>query len=174
MKFTATVPAVRSDGPAFAETGIAMTAGAKLVSRADAITAYSVLRLGFGFAIFMHGLARFLGGINSYALPTIASFHKVPLLPHALVVLAVYAIPCVEIALGALILLGLFTRIGLLGTFALLIVLLFGTSMQQSWVTLAFQLIYVLMVSILLLGAGLNSLSLDALLEHSKRAARVR
>ena len=75
---------------------------------------------------------------------------------------------------GPLILLGLFTRIGLLGTFALLIVLLFGTSMQQSWVTLAFQLIYVLMVSILLLGAGLNSLSLDALLEHSKRAARVR
>jgi len=174
MKFTATVPAVRSDGPAFAETGIAMTAGAKLVSRADAITAYSVLRLGFGFAIFMHGLARFLGGINGYALPTIAGFNEVPLLPHLLVVFSVYAIPCAEVALGALILLGLYTRAGLLGTAALLVVLLFGTSMEQSWVTLAFQLVYVLMVSILLLGAGLNALSLDTLLEQSKRATAIR
>lgn len=122
--------------------------------------------------MLMHGLARFLDGINTYALPTIASFQKVSRLPHELVVFSVYTIPCVEIVVGVLILFGLFTRIGLLGNFALLIVLLFGTAMQQNWVILAFQVIYVLMVSILLLGASLNTLSLDALLkrDHYARA----
>lgn len=131
--------------------------------RFDSVIAYSILRFVFGFVIFMHGLARFIGGIEAYAKPWLVAFQHVAL-PHELVSFAIYATPYVEIPLGLLILLGLYTRVGLFGSALLMLVLIFGTSMRQSWSGVETQLFYVLMIALLWLGVGLNEISVDALL----------
>ena len=73
-----------------------------------AVAAYTVLRVAFGFAMFMHGVARLVGGIDIYAHRYLAGFAHVPL-PHDLVALVIYAIPYIEVVIGAPVVLGLFT-----------------------------------------------------------------
>lgn len=131
-------------------------------TRLDAVAAYTVLRIALGFAMFMHGLARLIGGIDIYAQHYIAGFARVAL-PHDLVVFVIYAIPYLEVVIGAPIVLGLFTRWALLANATLLLVFICGSSMQQSWSGVGTQLMYTLIVSLLLLGAGLNVVSLDNL-----------
>jgi uncharacterized membrane protein YphA (DoxX/SURF4 family) len=121
-----------------------------------------VLRVALGFAMFMHGFARLIGGIDVYAHRYIAGFASVAL-PHSLVVLFIYAIPYLEVIIGPPIILGLLTRWALLANAALLLVFIFGTSMQQGWSGVETQLVYTLIVSLLLLGVSLNDVSLDNL-----------
>jgi len=103
----------------------------RLSTRFDAVAAYTALRVALGFAMFMHGAARLIGGLETYAHRYIAGFASVPI-PHGLVVVFIYAIPFLEMIIGALIVLGLLTRWALLANAALLLVFIFGTSMQQS------------------------------------------
>lgn len=126
----------------------------------DAAAAYTVLRIVFGFAMFMHGCARLIGGIDVYAHRYIAGFAGTAL-PHGLVVLVIYAIPYLEVVIGVPIVLGLWTRWALLANAALLLVFIFGSGMQQAWNGVETQLVYTLIVSLLLLGSGLNVVSLD-------------
>jgi thiosulfate dehydrogenase (quinone) large subunit len=129
----------------------------------DAAAAYTVLRVALGFAMFMHGCARLVGGIDVYARRYIAGFAGVAL-PHGLVVLFIYAIPFLEVVIGLPIVLGLWTRWALLANAALLLAFIFGSSMQQGWSGVETQLVYTLIVSLLLFGFGLNVVSLDNLL----------
>jgi len=126
----------------------------------EAAAAYTVLRIAFGFAMFMHGGARLIGGIDAYAHRYIAGFSGVAL-PHALVVPVIYAIPYVEVVIAAPVALGLWTRWALLANAALLLVFIFGSSMQQAWSGVETQLVYTLIVALLLCGSGINIVSLD-------------
>jgi thiosulfate dehydrogenase [quinone] large subunit len=134
-------------------------------ARWDAVAAFTVLRIAFGFAMFMHGFGRIVGGVDVYAHRYLAGFAKVPL-PHDLVVLVIYAIPYLEVVIGAAILLGLLTRWALLANAALLLVFIFGTGMQQSWSGVETQLIYEFLGALLLFGARFNTVSLDYLAAH--------
>jgi len=140
------------------------------ISSFDAIAAYTILRLSFGLAMFMHGLARLIAGIDRYAKPTIAGFEHVAL-PHALVVFAVYAIPYVEVLFGALVLVGLLTGVGLIGNAALMFLFIFGTAMQQRWGVVGGQLTYVLIIALLMFGKNLNAVAVDALFAKRERDA---
>jgi len=142
--------------------------GPGLPARWDIVAAYTVLRIAFGFAMFMHGLARLIGGIDIYAHRYLAGFATVPL-PHALVVGVIYAIPYLEVVIGAPIVLGLCTRWALLANAALLLVFIFGSSMQQSWGGVETQLVYTLINALLLLGASRNVVSLDHRVARSRR-----
>jgi thiosulfate dehydrogenase [quinone] large subunit len=130
----------------------------------DAAAAYTVLRVALGFAMFMHGCARFIGGIDAYAHRYIGGFAGVAL-PHGLVVAFIYAIPYIEVIIGPPIVLGLWTRWALLANAALLLVFIVGSSMQQGWSGVETQLVYTLLVSILLFGSTLNVVSLDYFLK---------
>ncbi|HYM91637.1 MAG TPA: DoxX family protein [bacterium] len=134
----------------------------------DAVAAYTGLRISLGVAMFMHGLARFIGGIEHFAQPTIAGFARVAL-PHDAVVFVVYAIPYLEVVIGFPIVLGLFTRWALLANVALLLVFIFGSSMQQNWGGVGNQLIYTLITSLLLLAVALNRVSLDGLIRRESQ-----
>jgi len=120
--------------------------------------------------MFMHGLARFIAGIDKYAKPTIAGFDNVAL-PHALVVFAVYAIPCAELLIGLFVLFGFLTRMGILASALLMLLLIFGTSMEQNWAALAIQLTYVLIVAVLYLGLDLNGFCVDSYLGLNRSTA---
>jgi thiosulfate dehydrogenase (quinone) large subunit len=86
------------------------------------------------------------------------------------VVIFIYAIPFIEVIVGAPIALGLLTRRALLATAALLLIFIFGTTMQQSWNGVETQLFYVLIDALLLLGLGFNDVSVDRLLARPSGA----
>ncbi|HUS13254.1 MAG TPA: hypothetical protein VMZ30_22480 [Pyrinomonadaceae bacterium] len=78
-----------------------------------------------------------------------------------------YAIPFAEVTAGALILLGLFTRLGLVISGLLLIGLTFGMVMLGQAPTVAHNLQYALVNFVLLWFVDLNRYSLDSLFRRN-------
>lgn len=71
-------------------------------------------------------------------------------LPSSLTLASGYAIPCVELLIGILLLLGLFTRYTLILAFLLMFVLMFGITLKQDWSIAMQQLMYGLVLFLLL------------------------
>jgi thiosulfate dehydrogenase [quinone] large subunit len=115
--------------------------------------AYVLLRLFTGLDFFGHGFARILTGthLSGFAHGMVKNMASTPL-PPALTLATGYVVPCVELALGGMLLLGLFTRVALLTAFGLMFVLLFGIMLKQDWTVASEQLIYALVLAVLLFG----------------------
>jgi thiosulfate dehydrogenase (quinone) large subunit len=139
--------------------------------RTDAVLGYTVLRLALGVDIAMHGLSRFIGGLDHFAKPTIALFAHT-ILPAFLVVPMVYTIPFVETIAGTLILLGLWTRYALLLNALLMLALIFGTCIRQDWMVLSTQIPYPVIIALLLFLRRFNAVSLDFLAQSRQSALR--
>jgi thiosulfate dehydrogenase [quinone] large subunit len=105
--------------------------------------AYFLLRLLAGLDFFGHGLARIFTGnhLSGFADGMVKSMASAPL-PPALVHISGYAIPIIELLIGTLLLLGLFTRFALTLALLLMMVLMFGVTMKQDWDAASTQLIY--------------------------------
>ena len=122
--------------------------------------AYAVLRLSFGVNFLAHALVR---------LPDPAGFARLlvglfdgTVLPGPLVAASAYAILATELAVGVLLVLGLWTRAALVAGGLLMAALQFGTALRQDWGTLADQVGYAL-VFFVLLYAHRDALSVDGL-----------
>ena len=74
-------------------------------------SAYGLLRVTFGAVFLFFGVGKFIGGIANFVGGM--NQHFSGKLPAAMVMPFAYAIPFCEVAAGGLIVLGLFTRIGL-------------------------------------------------------------
>jgi len=130
--------------------------------------AYALLRatlgvvlLFFGIGKFMAGLGNFVGGMNQ---------HFAGKLPAIMVMPFAYAIPFCEVIAGLLILLGLFTRVGLVLFGLLIIGLTFGTVILGDAPTVAHNLQYVLVNFVLLWLVDLNRYSIDGLMRRKPPA----
>jgi thiosulfate dehydrogenase [quinone] large subunit len=115
--------------------------------------AYLLLRLLTGIDFFMHGFARiFTGtGLSGFAQGLVKSMATTAL-PAALTLATGYAIPCVELLVGTLLLLGIITRAALNIAFVLMFVLMFGVTLKQDWTTAGSQLLYGLVLAALFFG----------------------
>jgi thiosulfate dehydrogenase [quinone] large subunit len=115
--------------------------------------AYLLLRLLTGLDFFMHGFARiFTGsGLGGFAQGMVKSMATTPL-PPALALSTGYAVPCIELLIGTLLLLGILTRAALAAAFLLMFVLMFGVTLKQDWATAGNQLVYGLVLAALLFG----------------------
>jgi thiosulfate dehydrogenase (quinone) large subunit len=113
--------------------------------------AYLLLRLVTGLDFFMHGFARIFTGthLSGFAQGLAKSMASTPL-PPALTLASGYLIPCVELLIGTLLLLGLFTRAAFTLALLLMLVLMFGIGLKQDWNVAASQLLYALVLAILL------------------------
>jgi thiosulfate dehydrogenase [quinone] large subunit len=113
--------------------------------------AYLLLRLITGLDFFMHGFARIFTGthLSGFAQGMVKSMAATPL-PPALTLASGYLIPCVELLIGALLLLGIFTRATLTLALLLMFTLMFGIGLKQDWNVAASQLLYALVLAILL------------------------
>jgi thiosulfate dehydrogenase [quinone] large subunit len=113
--------------------------------------AYLLLRLLTGLDFFMHGFARIFTGthLSGFAQGMVKSMAAAPL-PPALTLATGYIVPCVELLIGTLLLLGLLTRAALTLAFLLMLVLLFGIGLKQDWSVASQQLLYGLVLAILL------------------------
>lgn len=129
--------------------------------------AYVLFRLLTGLDFFGHGFARIFTGshLPGFAQGMVKNMAATPL-PASLTLATGYAVPCVELLVGILLLLGLFTRFALTVAFLLLFVLMFGIALKQDWNVATQQLIYGLVLFILLFARERYDLSWPALLSR--------
>ena len=135
--------------------------------------AYFLLRLVIGLDFFMHGFARILTGtgLSGFANGMVTSMASTPLLP-SVVQAAGYTIPCVELLIGTLLLLGLFTRAALTLALLLMLLLMFGITLKQDWNTAGSQLLYALVLAALLFARQRYDLSWPVLFgRHYQRVS---
>ena len=125
----------------------------------DFALAHALLRLGLGVNLITHGLVRLpeLAGFAGHVQQMMAKSW----LPLWLVTAAGFAIPFVELTVGALLILGLFFRFALVLGSLLMIVLTLGVCLAQNWTVAAEQLIYLLVFAALLASAQYDRYSID-------------
>jgi len=125
--------------------------------------AYLILRLTMGVNMLTHGIARMLNldGFNTWM---IGQFSKT-ILPEFMVSISSYLIPFVELIIGILLILGLFTSRTLLVGALLIVALVFGSGLQENWNIMSSQMIYAIFFFILSYLIELNRYSIDAIRE---------
>lgn len=120
---------------------------------------YATLRLAMGMSMLIHGVAR-IGHIPAFA-ETMAKQFTPSILPASAVIVFAWMTPPVELFIGALILVGLWTRLGLVLGGAWMVVLIFGSALIENYNAVGIQLLYSLIFFHLLQHVQLNALSLD-------------
>lgn len=141
---------------------------ANLSLNRDIVAAYTLLRIVVGINYFNHGATRIFnipGFIDSMVDTMQGSW-----IPEFLVRVNAGFVPPVELIVGALITIGLFTRSALIACFILMAVLMYGITIIQNWDGASSQLIYNIVLFILLAGLNFNRISVDAWLKKSDRS----
>src|SRR5271166_2527206 len=90
-------------------------------------------------------------GLHSFAESLVPLFAKTPLPPWSVFDFG-YVIPIFEALVGAAVLFGLQTRRTLQAGSALMLVLMFGSSLREDWPTVGIQLTYSVVYCILIAG----------------------
>jgi thiosulfate dehydrogenase (quinone) large subunit len=127
----------------------------------DTALAYLLLRIAIGTNICIHGVSRLLAGPASFAHSLVALFQTTPLPGWSVLVFGL-TLPWLEAVLGLMMLVGLRTRLALIGGSLVLIVLTFGSTLRQDWAIAGVQLIYSAVYAALLAFRSRNVYSLDA------------
>ena len=130
--------------------------------------AYALTRITYGVILLFYGIGKIRGGVSNFVGGMNQEFSGK--LPAAMVMPFAYFIPFAETISGALILLGLFTRVGLTLSGLLLIGLTFGVVILGQAPTVAHNLQYVLLNFLLLWLVDLNRYSVDGLLARKPAA----
>ncbi|MBC7808181.1 MAG: DoxX family protein [Akkermansiaceae bacterium] len=130
----------------------------------DQQLAYALLRCALGTAFLMHFVPRLFGGIDTFAENMVKDFANTAL-PALLVRPFALALPFVEGILGVLLIAGFRTREAIVAVVAVMLLLIFGSSLQNGWQAVSIQLLYVLLAYILLAQrSASNTLSVDGLI----------
>ena len=118
--------------------------------------------------MFVHGLVRVGGHFWPFVEQTTKQFAATPA-PHSLVRFSAMLIPPVELLIGVLLILGLWTRFALvIGTLEMC-ALIAGTSLLTQWEIVAIQLAYAFFFSVLLRHCQNNELSVDGWIRKTRR-----
>ena len=122
--------------------------------------AYAFLRVALGINFLGHGGFRVLSGVGAFATGMAEHMTQSPL-PHGLVHGFGYCIPWIELALGAGLVLGVWTRGVLVGGSVFMMALTFGTTSNQQWEVAGQQLVYSFLFFVLLFCVEWNEVSVD-------------
>lgn len=128
--------------------------------------AFALLRLALGLNIFLHGLVRVGPNYSKFIDWTTGLFKNSPLPDFAVQGFA-HAIPPLEIILGLLVLMGLFTLPALIGGTLVMIALMTGMCIVQNWEIVGLQMIYIFLYVLLIFMLNHNHYSLDKLVSRS-------
>ena len=132
----------------------------------DITRAYVLLRVTLGLNICLHGVVRWIKGLHSFAESLVPLFAKTPLPPWSAFDFA-YVLPILEALVGAAVQFGLQTRSALQAGSALMLVLMFGSSLREDWPTVGIQLTYSVVYCILIAGAQFDGFGIDRLKRSS-------
>jgi thiosulfate dehydrogenase [quinone] large subunit len=126
------------------------------------VMGYTTLRFAMGTSMLIHGLNR-IGHVPGFADKT-AELFAATWLPRPAVLGFAYATAPVELAIGLLVLPGLFTRAGLVLGGLWMVPLIFGSTLIERYDWVGIQLVYALIFFVLLYHHGANVVSADTLL----------
>jgi thiosulfate dehydrogenase [quinone] large subunit len=122
--------------------------------------AYALFRLTLGLDIFMHGAMRFVTGVGTWEANQ-AKLFEGTILPMALVHGFLLTLPALEVIIGGLTIIGLYTRFALVAGAVMIFALVFGTGMRQDWTTVGSQMLYAAYYYLMLARFDDNWLALD-------------
>lgn len=127
---------------------------------------FLLLRLAIGMSMFGHGFVRVfkLAKFSEWMLGK----YENSMLPVALVKPFSYALPIIELVIGLLIIIGLFTRQALMVGGFTMIVLIFGSCMVEDWGGIPSQMIHTFFFAVLLSFLNYNSYAIDNLLKKQR------
>jgi len=146
------------------ETGVKRHVPDPQVRFADAVWAYTILRLSFGANIMLHGVSRLVAGHAAFLAYLTHYFEKTPAVPPGLLPIFAWTLPLAETSIGVLLVLGLWTRFGLIAGALVMTGLVIGSNLAQDWTIAALQLIYAFIYYYLLVHRDKNLISLDGVL----------
>jgi len=126
-------------------------------------TSFLLLRLAIAISMFGHGLVR-LPKLVSFSNWMVGSFEN-SMLPKIIITPFSYILPIAEFTIGLFLLLGIFTKPSLVAGAAVMLILLFGTSMIENWEAIPSQLIHIAFFALLLHFADYNSWAIDTLIK---------
>jgi thiosulfate dehydrogenase [quinone] large subunit len=109
---------------------------------------FVLLRLGIALSMFGHGFVR-MPKLEKFSGWMVGNFQK-SILPDWMVVPFSYVLPIAELLVGILLLIGLFTRGALIGGAVVMLALIFGTTLIESWDSLPSQLIHLAYCALLI------------------------
>ena len=121
--------------------------------------AYALTRITYGVIFLFYGIGKFRGGLTGFVGGMNQQFSGK--LPAAMVMPFAYLIPFAETVSGGLIVLGLFSRVGLTLSGGLLVGLTFGLVILGQAPTVAHNLQFVIINFLLLWFVEFNGFSLD-------------
>jgi thiosulfate dehydrogenase (quinone) large subunit len=129
----------------------------------DYVLAFFTLRLALGINELMHGVTRIFmnGGLTAFLNFTQNQFKDAPL-PVWQVRAFATVVPCCELVIGALLILGLWTRWALTLAALLMVGIIFGTAMRGDWQIVFLQMFYSLLYSLMLILRRYDVWSVDA------------
>ena len=136
----------------------------------NASLAYALLRFTLGINMLLHGLVRLVPGPSGFADTLVQGFANTPL-PAPLVYAFAWVLPFAEAAVGALLIVGLWTRLVLMVGGLLMAALVFGTALRSQWETLGLQMFYSALYAALLATEHVNALSIDGWRRRTAGAA---
>lgn len=126
---------------------------------------FLLLRLAIGVSLFGHGLVR-MPKLDGFSRWMVTSF-KDSMLPEFVVLPFSYILPFLELIIGFLIIVGLFTRQALVAGAVIMIALILGSTLIESWEAVSVQLIHVAFLAGLFHFSKANAISFDSLLRHN-------
>jgi thiosulfate dehydrogenase [quinone] large subunit len=129
----------------------------------DRAFAYGLLRVAFGVNFAGHGLVRIYHGVGQFAGTTAGHLAGAPL-PHGMVDGFALMIPWIEALLGVALILGVLTRMALIGGAVFMMALTVGVAANQQWDVAGQQLVYSVVFFVLLFLVEHNSISMDGLM----------
>ena len=129
----------------------------------DIVAAYTLLRIVVGINYFNHGATRIFN-IPGF-MDAMVNTMEPSWIPEFLVRINAALVPIVELIVGALMIIGFWTRSALIACFILMAILMYGITIIQNWDGASSQLIYNFVLFILLAGLSFNRISVDGWLK---------
>src|SRR3978361_1571042 len=122
---------------------------------------YLLGRLPIAVSMFGHGLER-MPKLSGFSHHVVQQFSNA-MLPLALVEVFSHALPFLELLVGVLLIVGLFTRFAAILGLLIMLALIFGSSMIEQWENVFTQIIYGICFALLYYFEPYNYYSFDRL-----------
>ena len=122
--------------------------------------AYALFRITMGVNIFFHGFMRVISDTGAWVDSQVALFTE-SFLPTLWVTAFLWVLPFVEVIMGALLALGLYTYWTSVAGALMMLVLLFGNTTRQEWGTVGNNMHYTLYFCLLVAAHPFDWLALD-------------
>jgi thiosulfate dehydrogenase [quinone] large subunit len=122
--------------------------------------AHALLRVSVGVMFLCYGIGKFRVGLGQMVAGMVKRFEGK--LPEFMVQPFATTLPFIEVVVGTLLILGLFTRWALVAASVLMMGLLFGAVMEPNPATVGVNVMYAFILSALLFTVDHNAYSVDA------------